>query len=213
MKITIGIADDHPIVLDGLKNLLSKEETFCVQDTYQSGSELLEILAVRQPDILLLDIQFPDASGIDLVKIILDKYPKVKVIALTSVDNPMDIKEMIRNGCKGYLLKNVKLDTLIHAVKEVYEGREYLEPGMKDMLLKALIHPPAKKKPATQKLTQREQRILELVAEGKTNGEIADELFLSYRTIQNNRLSLYQKFNVQNTAGLIKMAMQIGLIK
>ncbi len=213
MKINIGIADDHTIVLDGLKTLLSKEKTFYILDTYQSGRELIERLATRQPDILLLDIQFPDSSGIDLVKIITHKYPQIKVIALTSIDNPLDIKEMIKNGCKGYLLKNVKLDILIHAINEIYEGKEYLEPEMKDMLLKAFIHPSAEKNPATPKLTQREQRIIELVAEGKTNGEIADELFLSYRTIQNNRLSLYQKFNVQNTAGLIKIAMQIGLIE
>lgn len=210
--ITIAIADDHPIVVEGMSNLLRKQVRFEISATYGTGEELLEGLKQQVPDVLLLDIHFPDTTGNELIRIIAQKYPQIKVLAITSADNIFDIKDMMQHGCSGYLLKSAALSVLVEAIEMVYHGGQYLEPVLKEQLLQSLLTSP-RQKPVTYKLTQREQTILELLSEGKTNNEIAAQLFLSHRTIENNRLSLYQKLGVKNTAELMKTAIQQGLIQ
>lgn len=211
MNIRIAIADDHPIVTAGLSKLLQAQAGFEVMDIYNTGEALLKGLETRQPNVLLLDVHFPDTTGNELIRIISPRYPRIRVLALSSVDNITDIKDMMQQGCSGYLFKNVALPILLEAIEKVHAGAEFLEPELKEQLLSALLYP-AKKEKTSGPLTQREQKILELVAQGYTNRDIAQKLFLSYRTIQNNRLSLYQKFNVHNTPALIKEALQQGLI-
>lgn len=212
MNIKIAIADDHPIVIEGISNLLKKEKNLEVVATYQTGEEVLKGLKKEQPDVLLLDIQFPDTTGNELARIIIPKYPKIKILVLSGVDNIFDIKDMMQQGCAGYILKNVALNVLVEAIETVHAGKEFLEPELKEQLFKSLLKPGLEKK-SSYKLTQREQKILELIAEGYTNTQIAGMLFLSYRTIQNNRSALYQKLEVNNTPELIKKALQIGLIE
>lgn len=212
MTIRIALADDHPIVTEGLSQLLKAQSHLDVIATYNSGEALLAGLDTAQPDVLLLDVHFPDTDGKALSRIISTTFPRVRILALSSVEHLPDIKEMLQNGCAGYLLKNVALPVLIEAIETVHAGGEFLEPGLKEQLFNALLFP-AKTPKTSGPLTQREQKILELVAQGRTNREIAEELFLSYRTIQNNRLSLYQKFGVHNTAELIKEALQQGLVR
>lgn len=114
----------------------------------------------------------------------------------------------MQKGSQGYLLKNVEPETLLHAIRQVYAGEQYLESSLKEQLLQSYLNP------STQpvKLTLREQQILDLIAQGKTSIEIAAQLYLSYRTIQNNRATLYEKFKVHNTVELIKVALQMGLV-
>lgn len=211
--ITIAIADDHPIVVEGMSNLLQRQVQFEISATYGTGAELLEGLIQQVPDVLLLDIHFPDTTGNELIRMISQKYPQVKVLAITSADNIFDIKDMMQHGCSGYLLKSAALSVLVEAIETVYHGGQYLEPAIKEQLLQSLLTSSPRQKPVTYKLTQREQTILELLSEGKTNNEIAAQLFLSHRTIENNRLSLYQKLGVKNTAELMKTAIQQGLIQ
>lgn len=208
--ISIAIADDHPIVIEGLSNLLRPHARFRIDAVYETGKDLLEGLSRQVPDVLLLDIHFPDTTGNQLIRIISKEYPQIKVLAITSADNIFDIKDMLQHGCLGYLLKSASLPVLIEAVETVYSGSQFLEPALKEQLLQSLVSRP--QKPVTYKLTQREQTILQLISEGKTNNEMAAQLFLSHRTIENNRLSLYQKLGVKNSAELIKTALQQGLI-
>ncbi len=212
MNIKIAIADDHPIVVEGISNLLRTQEHFEITATYTSGTALLLGLEQQQPDVLLLDIQFPDMTGNELVRIIIPKYPAIRILVLSGVDNIFDIKDMMQQGCAGYVLKNAALRVLINAIKTVHAGEEFLEQALKEQLYKSLIKPGLQKR-RSDKLTHREQKILELIAKGYTNQEIAGMLFLSYRTIQNNRLNIYQKLQVHNTPELIKMALQAGLIE
>lgn len=209
-KIRIAIADDHPIVAEGLSTLLSRQPSFEIVAIYNTGAALLEGLANGQPDVLLLDIHFPDTTGNQLARTISKQYPQVRILAITSVDNVFDIKDMLQHGCSGYLLKSSPLPMVITAIETVYKGEQFLEPSLKEQLLQAILDP--RQKPVSQKLTQREQTLLQLLSEGKTNNEIAAQLFLSHRTIENNRLSLYQKLGVKNTAELIKTAIQQGLL-
>lgn len=210
--IKIAIADDHPIVVEGISNLLRKHTQFEICATYTTGEELLKGLAHQVPDVLLLDIHFPDTTGNELIRIISPKYPQLKTLVITSADNIYDIKDMMQHGCSGYLLKSAALPVLVEAIEMVYEGGQFLEPAIKEQLFQTLLTP-SRQKTVTYKLTQREQTILELLSEGKTNNEIAAQLFLSHRTIENNRLSLYQKLGVKNTAELMKTAIQQGLIQ
>ncbi len=212
MSIRIAIADDHPVVAAGMANLLREYEHFNVIAIYHSGAALLAGLEREQPDVLLLDIQFPDTTGNELMKIIAQQYPKVRVLAVTSVNNVFDIKEMMQLGGKGYILKSAALEVLIEAIEKIYAGEEYLEPVLKERLYQTLLNPAGQKR-SEYKLTQRELTILELLAEGKTNNEIAAQLILSHRTIENNRLSLYQKLEVNNTAALLNTAYKKGLLK
>jgi DNA-binding NarL/FixJ family response regulator len=212
MSIRIIIADDHPIVLEGITNLLRTHAQFEVLATYGTGKDLLEGLEKQTPDILLLDLNFPDTTGNELVRIISRKHPDVRIIALTSADNTFDVNDMMQHGCSGYVLKSAALHVLVNAIEKVNAGEVFLEPDMKEQLFQSLLGP-SKNKLLSDKLTQREQTILQLLADGKTNNEIAAELVLSHRTIENNRLSLYHKLEVRNTAELIKEALKRRLIK
>lgn len=211
--IRIAIADDHPIVIEGIHKLLMQQKQFNVTATYNSGAELLKGLKNDQPDILLLDINFPDTTGNELARIISKDYPALRILVITSVENTYDIRDMIKNGCSGYILKSAPIDMLSEAIETIHKGEQFLAPELKEQLLESMLNPSSKTKPESMKLTQREHILLELLAEGKTNNEIAAELFLSHRTIENNRLSLYQKLGVKNTAALIRVAMQRGLIE
>lgn len=208
MNINVSIADDHPIVVDGLRNLLKDTSGIQVTAVYNSGKALLAGLKEGQPDVLLLDLQFPDSNGKDLTAEIHKHFPAVRILILSSVENIYDIREVMQLGAKGYLLKNVQPEILIQAIQKVYNGEEFLEPTLKAELVKSLFSPLKEKI----KLTQREKRILDLIAQGKTSMEIAKLLFLSYRTIQNNRATLYEKFEVHNSIELVKVAMQLGLL-
>jgi len=212
MSIKIIIADDHPVVVEGISNLLRAQQHLEVIATYNTGAELLQGLAMQQPDVLLLDIQFPDTTGNDLARAIIPKYPEIRILVLSGVDNIFNIKDMMQQGCAGYILKNVSLPTLVKAIETVHAGKEFLEPELKEQLFNSLLHPAGQEKMIAE-LTQREQKILELISRGHTNMEIAKLLFLSYRTIQNNRLTLYQKLDAHNTPELIKKALQQGLIQ
>jgi DNA-binding NarL/FixJ family response regulator len=209
--INIAIADDHPIVVEGISNLMRQQPGFQVSATFHTGAALLEGLAENQPDVLLLDIHFPDTTGNQLVRVISAQYPAVKVLALTNVDNIYDVKDIMQHGGSGYLLKSAPLAELVKAIETVYQGGQFLDPAIKEQLLQSMLSP-SKAKPVSHTLTQREQTILKLLSEGKTNNEIAAQLFLSHRTIENNRLSLYQKLGVKNTAELMKIALMQGLI-
>ncbi len=209
MKIKVAIADDHPIVVDGLYNLLHSVPHIDVIATYHTGKALIDGLANQQPDVLLLDLQFPDSTGQSLIAAITPLYPAIRILILSSIDNVYKIKEVMQLGCAGYLLKNVHASELLKAIEKVYAGEKFLQPEIKQQLLDSVLNPGHE----SIKLTTREKHILELIAQGKTSVEIAEQLSLSYRTIQNNRNTLYDKFKVHNSTELIKVALQLGLVQ
>lgn len=214
-NIYIAIADDHPMVISGLTTLLQPYRHIVVQNAYNTAAQLLEGFQFYQPDVLLLDILLPDRSGKDLVPIIRKTYPQVRILALTSLDAPAMVTSMLRRGCTGYLLKGAGPATLADAIETVYKGENYIETGLKEQLLQNVIG--FKQQSSDQAvlpgLTQREKEVLELIAAEYTTKEIAEKLFISYRTAENHRCSLIQKLDVKNTVGLIKVAIQLGLVK
>jgi len=211
MKIKVAIADDHLLVINGLRSMVATQDSIEVIFEATTGAELLDQLETKLPDVLLLDIHIPDRSGIDLCKKIREDYNSVRVIALTNFDGLHYVKQMIRNGASGYLLKNIDTQILVRAIESVYRNEQYIDEHLRTSLLNEVI---SGKKPSVEgvSLTKRETEVLSLVAREFTNQEIADKLFISLRTVQTHRINLHQKLGVHNTAGLVNEAYKRGLI-
>ncbi|MFT3910764.1 MAG: response regulator transcription factor [Ferruginibacter sp.] len=205
--INVAITDDQSIIINGLQKILSGMPGITITGTYINGDELLNGLAAAQPDVLLLDIQMPGKTGIELAGIIAKKYPSIKIIALTNFDVPAQIKKMLQQGCQGYLLKDVEPEIIVKAIETVHNGEMYIQEQVQVKLMKNLSDSGS----GNNVITRREKEILQLIVEEYTNKEIADKLFLSLRTVENHRNHLLQKFKVKNTAGLVKIAIQEGL--
>jgi DNA-binding NarL/FixJ family response regulator len=211
MKIRVSIADDHPLVINGLIQILQCCDDIEIISTFADGRELLAGLKELQPDILLLDIQMPYQRGDEAAPQILELYKNIRIIALTNQDNTSFLKTMMRHGVAGYILKTSDADTIVDTIRHVYSGGVFVDPNLKEKLVQEALH--AKRShPAVPRLTRREQEVLELIASNFTSQEIADQLFLSKRTIDNHRLSLLLKLDVKNSASMIRKAMQLGLI-
>jgi len=212
MTIKISITDDHPLVISGIKNMLSQYAYIEIIGAYKNGTDLLEDLKKNVPDILLLDIQMPGKTGDEIAGIIQKKYPQVRIIALTGFDTPFYVRSMMQNGCKGYLLKNTDQKTLLKAIDAVYKGEEYIDEGLKEELLNNFLKLKKQKTSTSPILTRREKEVLKLIVNEHTSREIAEQLFLSVRTVEKYRLQLLQKLKVKNTAGLVKIALELNLI-
>lgn len=210
-KIRLAIIDDHAVVLDGLKTMLSAFENLEVVFTTQSAGELLNHFQSDLPDVLLMDIQMPEINGIDLCKQITKQYPSIKLVAFTSFDDSNYVKQIFRSGAKGYLLKNSDKDTIVKAIETVMRDEEYMDETIKKILLQESITG-QRRSIFDVPLTKREKEILKLIADGLSSQEIADKLFISLRTVETHRLNLNQKLDVKNTAGLVKEAIKRGLI-
>ena len=205
--IKIAIAEDHKLVINGLQKFFETSHEIRIIGTYLNGEQLLEGLQQQQPDILLLDIQMPGKSGIELAGIVHKKYPAVKMIALTNIEILYQVKKMMRQGCMGYMLKDVDADTLFSAIHKVYNGEQVIHDKIKPQINRSFFS-----NNSNQLITQREIEVIQLIAEEYTTNEIADKLCLSPHTIENHRNRILLKLDVKNTAGLVKKAMENGWI-
>lgn len=211
-KIKVVIADDHPLAIEGLQNMLRTSSRIQISGAYENGTALLEGLPSNQPDILLLDVLLPDWKGAELAGVIGKAYPEIKIIALTSLDTPIHVRSMIKQGCKGYILKNTDSESLIDAIEEVFNGGEYIEPVLKERMLQNVLHYRYTTAGKSPNLTQREKEILKLIVEECTSQQIADKLYLSLRTVETHRFNLQKKLGVNNNVALVKIVIQMGLI-
>ncbi len=212
MKIRIAIADDHPMVIDGLHKMLAEAENIEISDTYMNGVELLNGLEFSVPDILLLDIQLPDHTGDELTPVILKKHPSLKILALTNFDSIIYVNNMIRNGAKGYLLKTTSKQTLLEAIDAIYDGQEFIAASLREkmQLQTSRVNRTVSTKSS---LTTREKEILQFVVNGNTDQEIAEQLFLSLNSVKHYRKCILLKMDVKNTAALVSKALRMGLAK
>ena len=210
MSIGISIADDHPIVLQGLEKILSPCKEVELLDTCCNGELLLQCLRKRQPDVLLLDIQMPGQEGDELAAIITAQYPQIKILALTNLNQTFHVRNMFLKGAKGYLLKSAGQATLIKAIETVQDGRQYIDEALREEMLYEMVEMRASGIPP---LTQREKEILELIAGELTSQQIAKKLFISLSTVENHRINILFKLNVKNSVGLVRKALQLGIIK
>lgn len=220
--ISLLVVDDHPLVIEGVRSLLSGQDEVQLVGQAQSLSEARAFLEKHASDIevVLLDIRLQDGLGIDLAREIRQKYPHLQVIALTMYDSEAYLEAIIKAGARGYLLKNTSRDELVKAIKAVLEGRYYFSEGIHDTIGQRLSSekavttavPVSADTSKSVRLTKRERQILELVAKELNNVQIAAQLNLSPRTVHTHRRAIMQKLGVRNTAGLIRQAIELGLL-
>ncbi len=211
MKIKVSIADDHVIVTNGISMILKDHPLVELCFVAYNGHELLKNIKSNTPDVLLLDIQLPDKQGDELAAIISQNYPDVAIIALTNMDQTFHVRNMFRNGVKGYLLKSATTRTLIEAIETVMRGQQYIDIALREKMAFELVDAHNPRSMPT--LSKRERQVLEFIADEKTSAEIAHILNLSQSTVENHRVSLFFKFSVKNAAGLVRKAIQLGLIQ
>lgn len=211
--VTIAIADDHPLVLNGLKTVLQQfGDRFQLLWQAADGKEVLQNLEIYPlPDVLLLDIQMPEKDGMETCKIVHQKYPSIHIIALTNFEDVFYVKNMMKNGAQGYLLKTADIEVLLKAIETVSEGEEFFDEAIKSKLIQDSLFG-KRRTGLTPLLTRREKEVLKLIIDEHTNPQIADKLFLSLRTVEKHRTSLLQKLGVKNTAGLVKEAITKGFV-
>lgn len=209
--IRLLVCDDHPSILAGFRDMFKNHKEIILAGEYLNGRDLLNGVKKDSGNVLLLDIDLPDTSGIELCKQIRILYPELKIIAFTSYNNTRFVKAMMQSGASGYLLKNAAYEEILLALEKVMNDEEYLHPDIKIQLLKESLN---RKTPATPlpKITRREKEILKLITHEKTTREIAKILFISEKTVESHRLNLIRKFEVKNTAGLVRIAVMEGLI-
>lgn len=211
MNIRINIADDHPMVINGMKEMLSHYKQIEIVNTYRNGTDLMNGLKNSLPDVLLLDIQMPGQSGDELTPLILKAYPSIRILAITNFDNTLYVNNMLQNGALGYLLKNTDEQTLVSAIETVFQNKQFLKPEM-DEKLKEFRRQLKRQTSAKFSLTPREKQILQLIINECSSQEIAAQLNLSLRTVENYRLNLSLKLEVKNMAGLVRKAIMMGLV-
>ncbi len=205
-KINIMIADDHQVLLDGLVMMLDEAEHIEVLATAANGQEVLDQITSHNIDVLLMDIQMPVLDGYETAKIVTDKYPDVKILILSMHSERIYFERMYSAGISGYLLKSAGKQEIIEAIEKVYEGEQYFSADLTTALInKKTSHQTSI---TARELTRREKEILGMIASGLTNAEIADQLFLSIDTVKTHRKNMMRKIDVNNTAGLVKYALE-----
>jgi two-component system nitrate/nitrite response regulator NarL len=209
LSINVLIVDDHQIVIDGLKALLSDYDGVSMKGEARNGREALDMLDVLKVDVILLDLDMPVMGGVDFMKELAKSKHDVKVIVLTMHDEKAMIRTLLELGAHGYLLKNSSRDELIQAIEGVIQGEQHLSEEVHTMLLT-----PDKdlRSGKLAELTEREVEILKCVAEGLSNKEIGDKLFISPRTVDTHRTNVMQKLELHNVAGMVRFAIRNGLL-
>ncbi|NQX54497.1 response regulator transcription factor [Pedobacter panaciterrae] len=214
--LKVILAEDHNIVRNGIRMLLENEPDFEVIGEATNGKEVLELLEGNvEAGLILADINMPVMDGMSMLKAIRTNYPDVKVIFLSMLDNEKYISQAFREGASGYVFKNVSSDELIFSLKQVHSGSRYLCTELAlNLLDRSLQENPVFTTAPESKIefSQREVEVLQLIAEGLTNTEIAEKIFISKRTVEGHRQSILEKTGSKNTATLIRFAVLNGFI-
>ncbi len=212
MQTTILVADDHLIVRQGLKRLLSKREDFRVVGEAADGEEAVILAGRTEPDVVLMDISMPRLSGIDATRRIRKNSDHTKVLALSMHDSQSYVEEALRAGAAGYVHKNSSIEDLFAAIDAVREGESYLSPLITQQVVDAIAHPGDRPASALSTLTEREREVLKLIAEGLSSKEIAAQLGVSLKTIESHRANLMDKLDIHKVSGLVRFAIRAGLV-
>ena len=213
-KIRVAIVDDHQLVRAGIAALLRNEPDIEVVIEASDGQEVLAKLGALSPDVVLMDISMPTMNGIEATTRIRHAGWATKILVLTQYDHEEYIKRVMQAGASGYILKSALADELLRGIRAVFRGEQFFTPAvsrvMVDSYIKQASGMPAGPRNGT--LTNREREILQLIAEGNTNQQIAQRLFISVRTVEFHRANIIEKLGVHDTASLVKKAIQMKLI-
>ena len=205
-KIKILVVDDHPMVLEGMRSMLEQIPFVQLNGTAANAYEAIEKIKISLPDIVITDINMPEISGIELTSKIKTEFPTVKLIAMSTFKERSYISQMIQNGASGYMLKSASKEEIEEAILSVHEGKLYMSL---DINLSADEKQHIGKVPI---ISSREKEVLELIADGFTNPQIAAKLYISLHTVDSHRKNLLTKFGINNTASLIKLAAKYNMV-
>jgi len=206
--IKVVLADDHKMSLEGLKSLIKTVDHIEITGEASNGKDALSLIRKTEPDIAILDISMPDMNGIETAQEVVKLDLPTKIILLTMDKTTTVIEKAIACGVKGYLLKDNAFEELLQAIKTVQTGEKYFSPGvMEEIFNKQIL-----KKETPSRLTSRETEILKLITLGKTNKNIASELFISVKTVETHRSRIMQKLKIHRVADLVRYALKAGLI-
>ena len=208
--IRILVADDHPAVRDGLIAMLSTQSDFRVVGQASTGSEVIANIEIAQPDVMLLDLEMPELYGLKVIRLVASDHPDLKIIVFTAFDDDERMVAAVQAGAKGYLLKGSQRDEIFNAIRVISQGGSHLQPEAASKLMRLTISeaPQADWSP----LTARELEVLELLARGMTNKEIATELVITVRTVKFHVSSILRKLEVGNRTEAVSAAAERGII-
>jgi DNA-binding NarL/FixJ family response regulator len=198
---TIILADDHAMLREGIRKIIERIDDALISGEANDGLELLELLKKSSPNMIILDISMPNLRGLEAIREIRKTYPKVKILVLTMHKKKEFLRQALRDGADGFLLKEDAGSELIRAVQTVREGGKYLSPLLTNVLTSLAIE-----EEKTEVLTMREREVLKLLAEGKRTKEIAAALYISPHTVRRHRSNIMEKLNIENLADLVRYA-------
>ncbi|OGO68976.1 MAG: hypothetical protein A2Z49_06320 [Chloroflexi bacterium RBG_19FT_COMBO_56_12] len=211
MSIRILIADDHGVIRGGLRAILEDEPGFEVIGEANDGEEALHLVSELRPDIVLLDIAMPGIDGIECTRRLTMMYPQIHVLILTVYEDESLLREAIRAGASGYVIKRAAEEELIAGIQAVSRGDMYIHPAITRLLLKDLTPTINSQRDVLETLTSRELEVMRYIVRGYTNRQIAESLFISVRTVEGHRANLFGKLGLKNRVELVEFAEKYGL--
>lgn len=210
--IRVLLADNHTLVRAGLRALLQNIEGIQVVAEAGDGREALHLIAVHQPDLVLMDIAMPEMNGLEATAHVVKEFPQVRVIILSMHANEEYVLQALRSGAMGYVLKDAGISELELAVRAIVRGETYLSPAVSKHVVADYVRRVSSEPSSLEQLTSRQREILQLIAEGRTTKEIADLLYVSVKTVETHRLQLMKRLNIHDVAGLVRYAIRMGLV-
>ena len=209
---TIVLAEDHTILREGLRSLLSSEPELRVVGEAKDGREAIRRVEQLEPDLILMDLSMPKMNGVEAIREIKNRIPETRVLALTVHKAEEFVLEVLKAGADGYVLKDASSEELVMAIRSVLGGQRYLSPAVSQMVIEGYLAGRKTCESPWDTLTKREREILKLIAEGHKNKEIADYLYISVKTVEKHRANLMKKLDLHSAAALTAYAMERGLI-
>lgn len=212
-KVNVLIVDDHTMIRDALRNYFTNDDTVVIVAEAINGKDALDKIEALRPDLVLSDISMPVMDGHQLVKTVKEKYPEIKIITLTMINETQEIKKMLSMGVDGYVLKNCDKSELKSGILEVIQGNYYYSPNVMLKVMEGLSKRSTKRTTVVEMpLSSREKEVLHLILKERSNAEIANELFISVRTVDTHKRNLLEKTGSKNLVGLVIYAVEKGLI-
>ena len=214
--IRILLVDDHAVIRSALKMLLESQPNIEIVGEASNGNEAIQLAGVTQPDVVIMDITLPDISGIEATLRLKKLHPEVAVVALTIHEDEQYFFEMLKAGASGYVPKRAAPEDLVSAIWAAYEGDIYIYPSLSKALVADFLHRAGEEagpSPQLEELTQREMEVLQMLASGLSNDEIAESLVISKHTVARHRENLMRKLNLHSRSELVKYAIRKGLIE
>ena len=209
--IKVVLAEDHTIVRQGLRSLLEQQAGIEVIAEAENGRQAVQIAEQLKPDLVLMDFSMPELNGLEATRQIKQRVPDVKVLILTRHTNQEYVKSILRAGASGFLIKKSAADELVLAIKSIYQGDSFLDSSISKKVIERYLHQSDRENEEV-KITPRQREVLQLIAEGHPNRDIASTLHISVKTVDNHRANLIQKLGLNSTAGLIQYAIRVGII-